>query len=287
MALTTLATYTTQVQRLLHDSSFQFWTQLELTDYINAARNRTVRDTACVRTTQICQISGGLESYGFGSVTGATITNGGSGYVSAPSVTITGGTGSGATATSTITNGVVTQVNITNGGSGYSVLTQGSSAPTITFGSGAAAATATVLDQQAIDCVGVSYIFGNSRLSLQYRPWREFNARMRYYTGNIGRPEVFSVYAYTTVFIWRLPDQAYQTEFDVVTLPRPLIDSTTAEQIPYVFQEAIPYYAAYMAKMKSQQQREADEFIQRYMQQAAAALRSVVTKRTRSEYYAW
>lgn len=53
-----------------------------------------------------------------GFVIGATITDGGSGYSTAPTVTITGN-GSGAAATSTISGGVVTGINITNAGSGY------------------------------------------------------------------------------------------------------------------------------------------------------------------------
>jgi hypothetical protein len=53
-----------------------------------------------------------------GFVIGATITNGGSGYTSAPAVTITGA-GSGATATATLTDGVVTGITINNAGSGY------------------------------------------------------------------------------------------------------------------------------------------------------------------------
>lgn len=44
-----LATYTTQVQRLLHDPNFQFWTSTELTDYINIARRRVCQDTKCLR----------------------------------------------------------------------------------------------------------------------------------------------------------------------------------------------------------------------------------------------
>jgi hypothetical protein len=68
------------------------------------------------------------------------VTNGGSGYGAPPTVTISGGTGSGATAISQITNGVVTKVLLTNPGSGYlpgDVLT-------VTFGSGAATATAII-----------------------------------------------------------------------------------------------------------------------------------------------
>lgn len=49
------------------------------------------------------------------------ITNGGSGYTSAPAVTFFGGSGTGATGTATVVNGAVTAVQITNPGSGYAV----------------------------------------------------------------------------------------------------------------------------------------------------------------------
>lgn len=47
------------------------------------------------------------------------ITSGGEGYTSAPTPVIAGGTGSGATASATVTNGIVTRVNLTNPGTGY------------------------------------------------------------------------------------------------------------------------------------------------------------------------
>jgi len=77
-------------------------------------------------------------------VVSASVTNGGSGYTKAPTVTFSGGipsgaTGTQATATATIANGVVTGITITSGGSGYTSL------PTITLTGGGgthAAATA-------------------------------------------------------------------------------------------------------------------------------------------------
>ena len=48
-----------------------------------------------------------------------TITNSGSGYTSAPSVSFIGGGGSGAAATATLQNGRVVEVRMTNTGSGY------------------------------------------------------------------------------------------------------------------------------------------------------------------------
>ncbi len=56
-----------------------------------------------------------------------TVSSAGAGYVSPPSVTITGGSGSGATATATIANGMVTGVTVTSLGSGYI------GAPTVTI----------------------------------------------------------------------------------------------------------------------------------------------------------
>ena len=49
-----------------------------------------------------------------------TVTAGGSGYGSAPTVTISGGTGSGATAVAVVSGGSVVAVNLTNPGTGYS-----------------------------------------------------------------------------------------------------------------------------------------------------------------------
>jgi hypothetical protein len=65
-----------------------------------------------------------------GVVQGVTMTNGGSGYTSAPAVPLTGGGGSGAAGTAIIANGEVVGVTITSGGSGYT------SAPTLTFSGG-------------------------------------------------------------------------------------------------------------------------------------------------------
>ena len=51
-------------------------------------------------------------------VTAVTVTDGGSGYESAPAVTFTG-VGTGAAATAVLVDGVVTEVNVTSGGTGY------------------------------------------------------------------------------------------------------------------------------------------------------------------------
>ncbi len=60
----------------------------------------------------------------------ASVTAGGSGYTSAPTVTLSGGGGSGAAATATVSGGAVTGVTITSQGTGYT------SAPTVSFSGG-------------------------------------------------------------------------------------------------------------------------------------------------------
>ncbi len=70
-------------------------------------------------------------------VASVSITSGGAGYTTAPTVTFSGGGGSGATGFATIDNGAVTGVTITNAGSGYSTPT------TVTFSGGGATTNAT------------------------------------------------------------------------------------------------------------------------------------------------
>jgi hypothetical protein len=69
-----------------------------------------------------------------------SIISGGTGYTTAPTVVI-GGSGTGATATATISGGVVTAVTVTNGGSGYYL--NGTSAPITFIGGAGTGATAT------------------------------------------------------------------------------------------------------------------------------------------------
>ena len=69
----------------------------------------------------------GTATIFFEGVLSVTMVCNGSGYSSAPTVTFTGGGGSGATGTAVLTNGAVTSVTINNGGSNYST------EPTVTF----------------------------------------------------------------------------------------------------------------------------------------------------------
>jgi hypothetical protein len=71
---TTLATYITATRRLLHDANANFWTDAELTDYINDARNRLVRDTGVLRTIQTSATVTNQEIYQFSTLPQGTQT---------------------------------------------------------------------------------------------------------------------------------------------------------------------------------------------------------------------
>lgn len=89
-----------------------------------------------------------------GRLTSINLSNGGTGYVSAPTVTISGGGGSGASAYATISSGSVTNITIVHGGNGYTT------APTVTIsggsGSGASATVDPVTIEKQIDKVEVT-----------------------------------------------------------------------------------------------------------------------------------
>lgn len=81
-----------------------------------------------------------------------TVTAGGSAYAVAPTISFTGGGGTGATAVAFVTGGVITKILLTNPGSGYT------SAPTVVItpvsggtGGTATAAVSTQADQAAMN----------------------------------------------------------------------------------------------------------------------------------------
>ena len=92
------------------------------------------------------------DNLGF-KVTELKITNGGNGYISSPKITITSDTGTGATATGFVSNGVLSRVVLLTTGSGYL------SAPTVTIDGGHGAAGGT--DATAVAIIGDSVVRSN------------------------------------------------------------------------------------------------------------------------------
>ena len=98
-----------------------------------ATATATVGETNVTVTPPTAAGAAATATVSGGEVTAITITSGGTGYTSAPTISITGGGGTGATATATVSGGEVTAIIITSGGTGYT------SAPTISITGGTGA----------------------------------------------------------------------------------------------------------------------------------------------------
>ena len=63
-----LQDYLTDTRYLLHDSAGNYWSDAELTSYINEARNKVVGDTGCNRSLQVLPtVTKGVEVYNYSS----------------------------------------------------------------------------------------------------------------------------------------------------------------------------------------------------------------------------
>ncbi len=107
------------------------------------------------------------------------ITNGGSGYTSAPAVTFSGGAGSGALATATITNGTVTAITLDRDSVSYFRMGVYTETPSITLtggGGNGATATATIYTPGDADVASTHTVSKDAfRKFLQDERMRELN----------------------------------------------------------------------------------------------------------------
>ena len=285
MANPTLQTYLTQTQRLLHDANFKYWSAQTLTDAINTACFRVANDTQCTRQLQTIYLSGGLETYAYGSVSGALVVTGGSGYSNATTVTFSApATVGGVTATGTVVliSGVVSQIQVTNGGSGYTA------APTATIadtgGGTGANVTPSILLPQTQDTLSVSCLWGTERIVLGRLAFTGLQASVRSWVGYTQRPCYYASYGQNTWYISPIPDQFYQTEWDTILQPATLVNLTDVSVLQYPYTEAVPYYAAHVAKFQEQSYAEADKFLAMYTQKARYAIRSVMSRQLPTSY---
>ncbi len=250
-----LQTYVTQVQSLVHDTTFSAWTQQQLTDYINTAREDTALDMHCYRHNTVgVQLIQGQEIYSIdGAVSGAAVTAGGTGYPAATTVTFTAAPAGGVTATAVpvVNGGIVTQIQMTRWGQGYSTV------PTVTItgagGSGAAASAVTFINTFQI--VGISNTWNNQRYSLSFRGFTLFQAYFRCQpVAYTSRPGVWTIHPQDlNVYLQSPPDQLYFSEWDVLSTPTPLVALTDLDtQIRPPWNKAVQFRAASLALMKKQ-----------------------------------
>jgi hypothetical protein len=198
--MSTLQTYVTQVQRLVHDASNANFSTAELTDYINEAREDVALDMHCVRTF----------------VTGVPLPIGQEVY---PLTTCFAG------ATPSVTN--VFQV------------------------------------------ISISNIWNNERYTLSFRGFTLFQAYFRSWNTTFNsRPGVWTIHQQMLqVYLRPAPDQIYLSEWDVLSLPTPLVNLTDVDsQVMPPWNKVVQFRAAALALMKNQNFEQAQYYDAKYDQ---------------------
>lgn len=98
-------------------------------------------------------------------------------------------------------------------------------------------------------------------------PWFEFFYLGATQAPQFGQPTQWSQLgegAGASAYLYPTPNLGYSFFVDGVFQPINLVDDTTVEAIPYPFQDAVPFYAAYYAMMTSQRTQDAQVMFDRY-----------------------
>ena len=275
----TLSGYITEVRRLLHDANGNFYSDSQLTDYINSARNRIVRDTGCLRTIQVTQtpctpVTGGANPYF---------------WVAEASVNLNDYVVSNIFIYKVVGAGVLGTQSPPYPSSGYNF------PPSTPFLNGTAtlqyAGPSEVINYSCLpqgvltlDVVNVNLFWGNTRVPMRYLPWTQFNSELRFWQNYIGRPIAFSTFGQGQFYMSPVPDQVYTIELDTIILPTTLVYSTDTDTIQYPYSDPVAYYAAYTAKYYEQSFGEAEIYLQQYKNKVQAVLVSTFTRRMPDPY---
>lgn len=284
--MSTLSEYLMQTRALLNDPSAQFYSTVNLTRWINLGRKKVSQDAQCVRIK--CRSSATILTI--------TVTDGGAGYTTAPTVTITAPNAYGvgftqATATAHLTGDAVTTVTVDVNGTGYVTATVSFSGGD---GSGATAtanlssflhtvvsqevydfatASAVIQDQEegAFEVVGVQTVavsWGASKPVLRQYPWSAFQAYLR--SVNIvsqNYPSIWAQYAQGvrgSVYLFPIPATLAQMEWDCYCTTADLVDDESIDLIPYPWTEVVPFYACYYAYLNAQRGDDAQRMLADY-----------------------
>ena len=301
--MATLNTYLTQVQRLLHDANNNFYSQSQLTDYINSARERVVRDTGALReivvTQTPCQVAptatigsvppanplawAASTAYTAGQFVFSNIfiyqvtQSGTSGTTAPPYPANNVNNYSNYPPSTQFLNGTVGLTYVGNCENiSYAALTNLMGSSPLSPSSG----------NTVLDILNINLYWGNTRIPLDYLSWSDFNSRLRFWQNYIGRPLAFSIYGQQQIYIGPVPDQVYQVEIDCVVLPNALSLNTpnTTDSINDPYSSCVQFYAAYLAKYYEQSYGESEIYKQEYLKHINSVINSVYTRRIPSVY---
>lgn len=276
----TLFTYMKQVQRLLRDTRQELIDPGDIIDCVNRARREVAMRSQCVRV--LPPISGSVVSIPLP----PALTNGQ--YWTSPAVTITPPdfpsgygahpSGAQATAIATAISGSTTlqEIAVTFGGSGYFQPIVTVSDPTgvsVNVTPKVSPINATAQGQEVypfsavdlstfsgVDSIiavkSVSIIYANYRYSLPQYGFSVYQARVRQYPFQYQYVPTFCSQfgqgANGSLYMYPLPTQAYQMEWDCFCLPSDLTSDESPEVIPDPWTDVVPHYAIYLAYLELQ-----------------------------------
>lgn len=277
--MATLNSYITEVRRLLHDANGNFYSDSELTDYINGARERVARDTGCLRKLQVAQTPIAPVGYSGNPVpwaanTAVALNDLVFSNIFTYVVTTAGTTGDQPPPYPDSYSNFPPSAPFANG---TAQLQYVGNCEIIPYGSLPEAG-------QTLDILNINVFWGNSRYPLSYMSWTQFNAQLRYWQNYIGRPVAFSVFGQNQIYISPVPDQVYTIEVDTTVLPLPLVNGAEVDTIIDPYTTPVAYYASYTAKFKEQSYGESEIFYQQYVSKVRSVLNTTFTRRMPDPY---
>lgn len=267
--------YTKGVTRLARDHTQKVLNPEDIIVYVNKARRMVALRTRCIR--RLLPISGSIKSCNL--ITGGHGYTNPTLYISPPDFPSNSGpypNGAQATGNFTLFGGVITDCEITFGGAGYFQPVMYFTDPT-----GSGASVSPVLTQICTLNQGQEvYRFADQDLSLfpgvggitailsttvifsQYRyylpkySFSKYQALIRNYAYQFQYvPGLCSQYGQGSdgsLYVYPLPNQVYQMEWDCICVPSDLDFDQDVEAIPDPWCDAVEFYAAHLAFLELQ-----------------------------------
>lgn len=265
-----LSEYRNVVQGWLRERNQQSINARDIDHYINRARREVAMRSQCIRV--LSPVSGPISSIQVGNggsnYTDPTLTITSPDF---PSGQLPYPAGLQATATAIVTAGRITGATITQSGSGYFQPVIMITDPTGSGAVLTAQTTPIMTTQQAQEVIpfstvpitagqgigqvyfvqSVSMIYNNYRYSLAVYPFTLYQGVVRRYAQQYQFvPVVGAQYGQGTngsLFVYPVPQTIYQIELDCYCMPTDLTNDTSPEAIALPWTEAVPYFATHLA----------------------------------------
>lgn len=269
-------TYMQQLQRFTRDAKQDLLNPEDLLDYVNRARREVAARTQCIR--RLTPISGAVVSIamtaGGSGYTNPTVAISAPDF---PSGRGANPNGLQALASATVVGGIVTQITVNLGGAGYFEPIVSITDPTGTGATATASISPIntlnvgqeVYPFSGVDLTqfpGVDSILAVQSVSVLFSNWRympgmydftTYQAKIRQFPSNQYQwtPAFCSQYGQGTdgsFYAYPPPSQTYQMEWDCYCLPSDLKNDLSVEAIPQPWSDVVPYYAAHLAFLELQ-----------------------------------